>query len=96
MEDPEEFEIRPSTERLPGLLFVPVSEPKLNKNRLHLDFRPDNRDAEVERLLGRHRRVSLQGRGVVASSLRGAVGALHGLSRRRGLPRRRPGVRGAL
>jgi len=50
-EDPEEFEIRPSAERLPGLLFVPASEPKLNKNRLHLDFRPDSRDAEVERLL---------------------------------------------
>ena len=50
-EDSEEFEIRPSAEQLPGLLFVPESEPKLNKNRLHLDFRPDSRDAEVERLL---------------------------------------------
>jgi hypothetical protein len=50
-EDPGEFEIRPSAERLPGLLFVAESEPKLDKNRLHLDFRPDNRDAEVERLL---------------------------------------------
>jgi len=50
-EDPNEFEIRPTAERLPGLLFVPVPEPKLNKNRLHLDFRPDDRDAEVARLL---------------------------------------------
>jgi len=50
-EDPEEFEIRPSAERLPGLLFGRVSDPKLHKNRLHLDFRPDDRDAEVERLL---------------------------------------------
>ncbi|MGH9185471.1 MAG: VOC family protein [Acidimicrobiales bacterium] len=50
-EDPEEFEIRPSAERLPGLLFVRVSDTKLNKNRLHLDFRPDDRDAEVARLL---------------------------------------------
>jgi hypothetical protein len=50
-EDPEEFEIRPTAERFPGLLFVSISETKLNKNRLHLDFRPDNRDAEVERLL---------------------------------------------
>ncbi len=49
---PEEFEIRPSPDRLPGLLFVPVEEPKTVKNRLHLDFRPDDRDAEVERLLG--------------------------------------------
>jgi len=36
---------------LPGLLFAQVSDPKVNKNRLHLDFRPDDRDAEVERLL---------------------------------------------
>ena len=50
-DDPDEFEIRPSPDRLPGLLFVPVSEQKTVKNRLHLDFRPDDRDAEVERLL---------------------------------------------
>ena len=36
---------------MPGLLFVPVPEPKTIKNRLHLDFRPDDLDAEVERLL---------------------------------------------
>lgn len=47
----DEFEIRPSPDRLPGLLFVAVLEPKVTKNRLHLDFRPDDRDAEVERLL---------------------------------------------
>ena len=51
-DDPEEFEIRPEPERLPGLLFVSVDEPKTVKNRLHLDFRPDDRDAEVERLVG--------------------------------------------
>jgi hypothetical protein len=51
-EDPDEFEIRPTAGRRPGLLFVRVSEPKTTtKNRLHLDFRPDDRDAEVERLL---------------------------------------------
>jgi len=50
-DDPEEFEIRPAAERLPGLLFVLVEDPKTVKNRLHLDFRPDDRDAEVERLL---------------------------------------------
>ena len=37
--------------RLPGLLFVPVPDEKTTKNRLHLDFRPDDRDAEVQRLL---------------------------------------------
>ena len=50
-DDPHEFEIRPAADRLPGLLFVPVPEPKSAKNRLHLDFRPDDRDAEVDRLL---------------------------------------------
>src|SRR4051812_48216739 len=51
-DDPEEFEIRPSPETLPGLLFVRVPDEKTIKNRLHVDFRPDDRDAEVERLVG--------------------------------------------
>ena len=50
-DDPEEFEIREAPDRLPGLLFARVPEPKTVKDRLHLDFRPDDRDAEVERLL---------------------------------------------
>ncbi|MFF4055159.1 VOC family protein [Streptomyces sp. NPDC001668] len=48
---PDEFEIRPEKDRMPGLLFVPVPEPKSVKNRLHLDFRPDDQEAEVTRLL---------------------------------------------
>src|SRR5262245_25020728 len=50
-DDPEEFEIRARPERLPGLLFARVPEQKTLKNRLHLDFRPDDRDAAVDRLL---------------------------------------------
>ena len=50
-DDPEEFEIRPTPDRVPGLLFVRVPEPKTLKNRLHLDFRPDDRDDAVARLL---------------------------------------------
>lgn len=50
-DDPAEFEIRPATDRLPGLLFVRGDEPKVTKNRLHLDFRPDDQSAEVDRLL---------------------------------------------
>lgn len=34
----------------PGLIFVPVPEDKVVKNRLHLDLNPDDRDREVERL----------------------------------------------
>jgi hypothetical protein len=51
-DDPEEFEIRPAADRLPGLLFLHVADSKTTKNRLHLDLRPDDRDAEVERLRG--------------------------------------------
>ena len=39
-ESDEEFEIRPAPDRLPGLLFVPVADPKTTKNRMHPDFRP--------------------------------------------------------
>ena len=45
------FEIRPTPDRVPGLLFVPVPEEKAGKNRLHPDFRPVDQAAEVERLL---------------------------------------------
>jgi hypothetical protein len=51
-DDPDEFEIRPAPDRLPGLLFARVPELKTVKNRLHLDFRPVDRDMEVERMLG--------------------------------------------
>ncbi|WP_405726392.1 VOC family protein [Streptomyces sp. NBC_00028] len=48
---PDEYEIRPEQDRVPGLLFVPVPERKTIKNRLHLDFRPTDQAAEVARLL---------------------------------------------
>ncbi len=48
---PEVVEIRATPEQLPGLLFVPSSEPKQTKNRMHLDVRPGDQTAEVERLL---------------------------------------------
>jgi Glyoxalase-like domain len=50
-DDPEEFEIRPAHEQLPGLLFQSVTETKAVKNRLHLDFRPDDQAREVARML---------------------------------------------
>lgn len=48
----DEFEIRPAPDVVPGLLFVAVRDPKTVKNRLHVDLRPGDQDAEVERLLG--------------------------------------------
>ena len=51
-EDPDDFEIRPSADQIPAILFEPVGDAKHSKNRLHLDFRPDgDQDAEVERLI---------------------------------------------
>ena len=51
---PDEFEIRPEKDRMPGLLFVPVPEPKSVKNRLHLDLHAaaGERESEVQRLEG--------------------------------------------
>ena len=50
----EEFEIRPAPDGLPGILFERATAPKRTdvKNRLHLDFRPEDQGAEVERLVG--------------------------------------------
>lgn len=51
-DDPVVFEIQPEPDRLPGILFLAVEESKPAKNRLHIDLRPDEQDAEVERLIG--------------------------------------------
>ncbi len=51
LDSADEYEIRAAPERLPGLVFVPVGEAKAAKNRLHLDLRPDDQAAEVDRLL---------------------------------------------
>ncbi len=54
-EDPDEVAVEPPAGSpedgiLPGLLFLRVPEGKTVKNRLHLDLRPDDQDAEVTRL----------------------------------------------
>jgi hypothetical protein len=51
-EDPDEVEIRDEGGTGPGLLFLRVPEGKAGKNRLHVDLRPDDQQAEVTRLLG--------------------------------------------
>jgi catechol 2,3-dioxygenase-like lactoylglutathione lyase family enzyme len=53
LESPDEVCIgHPDPQRPgPALVFVPVPEAKRGKNRLHLDLNPDDRDAEVERLV---------------------------------------------
>ncbi|WP_329077962.1 VOC family protein [Streptomyces niveus] len=66
-DSPEEYEIRPAPDRLPGLLFVHVRDGKTLKNRLHLDFRPDDRDAEVQRFLSLGARHADVGQGEDAS-----------------------------
>ncbi|HEX9999812.1 MAG TPA: VOC family protein [Actinoplanes sp.] len=50
-EEPDEVEIRRSSAEMPGLCFIPVPDQKKVKNRLHIDLRPDDQEAEVERLV---------------------------------------------
>lgn len=59
----DEHEIRPEPDRLPGLLFTPVNDPRVVKNRLHLDFRPTDQHAEVARLLSHGARHADVGQG---------------------------------
>ena len=50
----EDAETRPFERVGPGLVFVPVPEPKAGKNRLHLDLAPSldsDHAAEVQRLV---------------------------------------------
>ena len=50
--DHDECAVLPPAPGHPGLLFTRVPEPKVGKNRLHLDLQPEGRtrDEEVERL----------------------------------------------
>ena len=50
-ESPDEVVIAKDDEQHPGLVFVPVPEDKQIKDRLHIDLAPDDRDAEVERIV---------------------------------------------
>ncbi|WUS96402.1 VOC family protein [Streptomyces sp. NBC_00708] len=51
-EDEDEIVIGADETALPGMCFLSVPEDKAVKNRLHIDLSPDDRDAEVERLIG--------------------------------------------
>ena len=50
--------------RAPNWIFIAVPDEKVVKNRIHLDFRPDDQQAEVDRVLGLGaRRVDIGQRG---------------------------------
>ncbi|MFC8589888.1 VOC family protein [Streptomyces atroolivaceus] len=51
VEDAEEIVIGADESTLPGMCFLSVPEGKTVKNRLHIDLTPDDRDAEVERIV---------------------------------------------
>jgi hypothetical protein len=51
-EEEREVALRPRDGRGNYLLFLSVPDAKVVKNRLHLDLRPEDQSAEVERLLG--------------------------------------------
>ncbi|GLY20985.1 VOC family protein [Micromonospora sp. NBRC 101691] len=50
-ERPDAVEIRAAAPRTPAIVFVPVADGKTTRNRLHLDLRPEDQEAEVERLV---------------------------------------------
>ncbi|MGY0023147.1 VOC family protein [Streptomyces sp. cg35] len=50
-EDDDEVVIGRDAAALPGMCFVTVPERKSGQNRLHIDLSPDDRDAEVERII---------------------------------------------
>jgi predicted enzyme related to lactoylglutathione lyase len=49
-EDEHEVEIRRAPDVTPGMVFLPVPDERVVKNRIQLDFRPDDQAAEVRRL----------------------------------------------
>ena len=51
-EDSDGVELAPAPGQMPSMLFTQVAGRKRHKNRLHLDWVPDDQHAEVERLLG--------------------------------------------
>ena len=51
-DEPDEVVIAKADDTYPAIVFVPVPEAKATKNRLHIDLAPDDRDAEVERIVG--------------------------------------------
>ena len=50
-EDENDVIVGAGKDEYPILYFSRSNEPKTGKNRLHIDLSPDDRDAEVERLL---------------------------------------------
>ena len=64
-EQPDFVEIRPTPDELPGLFFLRSPAARTGKNRLHIDLRPDNQEAEVERLIDMGARYADIGQGDV-------------------------------
>lgn len=49
-EDDNEVVITTPDERFPGMVFLKVPDEKAGKNRIHLDFAPDDQEHELSRL----------------------------------------------
>jgi predicted enzyme related to lactoylglutathione lyase len=47
----DEVVIGEAVDRYPGIVFVPVPDDKTVKNRLHIDLDPEDKDAEVARVI---------------------------------------------
>jgi predicted enzyme related to lactoylglutathione lyase len=64
-ESDEEVVVSKDDKTWPGLAFVPVPEAKTVKDRLHIDLAPDDRDAEVARIVALGAKVIDIGQGDV-------------------------------
>jgi predicted enzyme related to lactoylglutathione lyase len=58
--------IAPTKDKYPGLAFISTEGEKTGKNRLHLDLKPADQDAEVARLLDLGARLADIGQGPVS------------------------------
>ena len=52
VDDDGDLRLHPPPGAGPDWIFLAVPDEKVVKNRIHLDFRPDDQQAEVDRLLG--------------------------------------------
>ena len=52
IDDDGDVRLHPPPGAGPDWIFIAVPDEKVVKNRIHLDFRPDDQQAEVDRVIG--------------------------------------------
>ena len=57
LDDDGDVRLHPPPGAGPDWIFIAVSDEKVVKNRIHLDFRPDDQQAEVDRVIAHGRQT---------------------------------------